>query len=67
MYIHDPTAPTKNLRVRGMPEDAASVDIEESDVVDEGGVIQVHEEVGSALIEHCPAISEHAPSEQPNS
>lgn len=63
MYIHDSNAPTRNLRVRGMPEDAASVDIDESDVVDEGGVLQVSEEVGSALIENCPSITEHIPSE----
>lgn len=61
MYIHDTNAPTRNLRVRDMPADAASVDIPESDVVDEGGVLQVPDAVGSALIEHCPSITEHSP------
>lgn len=67
MYIHDTNAPTKNLRVRGMPDDAASVDIPVSDVVDEGGVKQVPEAVGSALIEHCPSISEHSPPKDSDS
>lgn len=46
-----------------MPADAAPVDIPVSDVVDEGGVRQVPEEVGMALIEHCPTITEHSPPE----
>lgn len=63
MWIHDTNAPTKGLRVPGMPANATPVDIQVSDVVDSGGVTQVPEEVGSALIEHCPSISEHSPNE----
>lgn len=63
MWIHDTNAPTKNLRVPGMPDGADPVDIPVSSVVDEGGVTQVPDEVGSALTEHCPSISEHSPQE----
>lgn len=64
MYIHDTNAPTQNLRVPGMPEDASPVDIPESDVVDEGGVLQVPAETGVALTEHCPSINEHEPPDE---
>lgn len=59
MWIHDTNAPTRNLRVPGMPEDADPIDIPESDVVDEGGVLQVPAGTGLALTAHCPSISEH--------
>lgn len=59
MWIHDTNAPTHDLRVPGMSEEYDTVDIPESDSVAQGGVVQVDEQTGEALIEHCPTITEH--------